>query len=182
MNRTRPLLASLALVLVVAACGGTGATPSPTAPATPGPPATEPGDGDGTGGDDGTGTILPPDPGPIDPGIGDPQLVEPVAGARQIRDASVSEIVASVNGRRVAVQLRWWSGVEPCNVLAGVDVLREGDAYNFVVKEGTVAEPDTACIEIAVYKGTIVDLGELEAGTYTLTAKGDAEPVTITVD
>jgi hypothetical protein len=44
------------------------------------------------------------------------------------------------------------------------------------------AAPDTACIDIAMYKGFIVDLGELEPGTYTVTAFGDAPALTVTID
>ena len=37
------------------------------------------------------------------------------------------------------------------------------------------------CPEIALLKGTIVDLGELAPGSYTITAGGDAPPVRIVV-
>jgi hypothetical protein len=38
------------------------------------------------------------------------------------------------------------------------------------------------CIEIAMYKATIVDLGELEPGEYTIRAsEGEAPPITVTV-
>jgi hypothetical protein len=33
-----------------------------------------------------------------------------------------------------------------------------------------------------MYKGFIVDLGELEPGTYTVTAFGDAPALTVTID
>ena len=54
---------------------------------------------------------------------------------------------------------------------------RDGDTFMLTVREGSAAAPDTMCIEIAQYKATIVDLGELEPGTYTITAFGDAAPV-----
>ena len=80
------------------------------------------------------------------------------------------------------MRVAWWSGVEPCSVLAGVDVARDGDTFTLTVREGSAAAPDTMCIEIAQYKATIVDLGELDPGTYTISAFGDAAPVTVTVD
>ena len=62
------------------------------------------------------------------------------------------------------MRVDWFSGVEPCSVLAGVDVVRDGNTFKLTVNEGSAAAPDTACIDIAMYKGTIVDLGELEPG------------------
>jgi hypothetical protein len=183
MNTPRTLVALLSLAILVAACGGGTASPAPESPGAPSPvaptdppPATEPGDG----GDDGTDTGVIVDPGPVDPGEPEPQLVEPVPGATLIRDSDASALDAAVNGRRVAVRIAWWGGVEPCSVLAGVDVLREGSTFTFTLKVGSVAAPDTACIDMAVYKATIYDLGELEPGTYTLVARG-APPVTVTV-
>jgi hypothetical protein len=46
----------------------------------------------------------------------------------------------------------------------------------------SAAAPDTVCIEIAQFKATIVDLGELEPGTWTVVAAGEALPVTVTID
>jgi hypothetical protein len=183
MNTQRTLLVVASVALLVAACAGGVASPAPASPVAPSPVAPTdppPTDGGGQGGDDGTGTIV--DPAPVEPEPFEPEIVEPVPGATQIRDTDAAALDAAVSGRRVAVRISWWGGVAPCSVLAGVDTLRDGNTFTFTLKTGSVAEPDTACIEIAVYKATIVDLGELEPGTYTLTARGDAPPVTVTVD
>ena len=115
-----------------------------------------------------------------DPGEPQPTLVAPGVGLTGIHPVGASKLDTAVNGRDLAVRVSWYGGVEPCSVLAGVDVARDGNTFTLTVREGSAAAPDTACIEIALYKGTIVDLGELEPGTYTITAFGDAPPVTVT--
>lgn len=193
--KTPTFVLSGALALVLVACGGAAAT-APAPPADPGPtptpvpvptqPGRDPiGDPGGVGtqpGNGGGGIVNPfPDPGVVQPG--EPVLVQPVAGARMIRDANASELRAAVSGRRVAVQVAWWGGVEPCDVLAGVDVVRDGTTIRLTVKAGSGPNAgDVACIEIAVLKATVVDLGELEPGTYTITAKGDAPAITVVVE
>ena len=59
---------------------------------------------------------------------------------------------------------------------------RSGTAITIQLIEGS-GDATAICIEIAEQKATIVDLGELDPGTYTISAggKGDATPVTITV-
>jgi hypothetical protein len=44
------------------------------------------------------------------------------------------------------------------------------------------ANGTAACPAIAMLRGTIVDLGELEPGTWTLAPNGDLAPVQITVE
>ena len=152
---------------------------SDTAPAaSPGPD--DPAAGGGSDGDPGTGAGG--DPGVVDPGEPEPTIVTPGTGLTGVHPVAAAALDTALNGRDVAVRVAWWSGVEPCTVLAGVDVVRDGDTFTLTVREGSAAAPDTACIEIAQYKATIVDLGELEPGTYTITAFGDAAPVTVTVD
>jgi hypothetical protein len=150
----------------------------PSAPARPDEPVT----GGGSGGDPGTGVGSSGDPGVIDPGEPEPTLVTSRAGLTGVHPVAATRLDTALNGRDLAVRVAWWSGVEPCSVLAGVDVARDGDTFTLTVREGSAAPPDTACIEIAQYKATIVDLGELEPGTYTITAFGDAAPVTVTID
>jgi hypothetical protein len=43
------------------------------------------------------------------------------------------------------------------------------------------AAGQVACPTIAMLRGTIVDLGELEPGTWTLARNGDLAPVAITI-
>lgn len=194
--------AILALVLVAAACGSSSAPASPApsngAGATSPPPATEPtpvpgttadpgagqGGGGGQTGNPGSG-VQPGDPGggpvPVDPGNPEPTIVTPVAGATGVRPVPAANLEASVSGRNVAVRIAWWSGVEPCYVLAGIDVVRDGNTITLTVNEGAGAGPDIACIEIAIYKATIVDLGELEPGTWAIRAHGEAAPIEVTI-
>lgn len=198
-------VALLALSLAVAACGGAATAPTPGSDGSPGPgtgspavsppaptpvPGTsgEPGTGakdpagGGTGSQPGTGVDEPVavDPGVVEPGAEEPTMVVPVAGLRNIRDVAASRLDASVRGREVAVRVSWWSGVEPCASLAGVAVARDGNTIELTVKEGATQD-DVACIEIAVYKATVVELGELEPGSYTIRAFGDAAPIEVVV-
>jgi len=191
------LLLAVAVVLVAACSRGgtaptvsgtpiTSGTPGASAP-TPVPlpsPSGAPSGGASSGGDSSSGAASPL---PGDPGGGGipapkPTLVTPTKGLTGIHPVQATDLQTAVNGRHVAVKVAWWSGVEPCSVLAGVDVRRDGDTFTLTVREGSAAAPDTLCIEIAEYKATVVDLGELDPGTYTVTAVGQAPPVTVTVD
>ena len=106
----------------------------------------------------------------------------PGVGLTSVHPVGATKLETTINGRDLSVRVDWFSGVEPCNVLAGVDVARDGSTFKLTVSEGSAAAPDTACIDIAMYKATIVDLGELDPGTYTVTAFGEAPPVTVTID
>jgi hypothetical protein len=176
MNTLRlvPLVGALAIALAACSSGGA-ASPAPASPSSPPSVAPSPSD------------LAPPDGSVTDPGGGVPG--DPGGGAKQVsiwpnakdpHDAVVTAIIPALNGRRLAVQLEWWSGVEPCNVLAGIDVVRNGNAFLLTVKEG-VGDPNAMCIEIAELHATIVDLGELEPGTYTISAKGEALPVEVVI-
>jgi hypothetical protein len=184
---TRAWLAAIALglVLTVGACSAgaapfpsTGATPPPGSyiPATGGPtePAavspetpvsTEPGGTDGGGGD----------------GLGKPKVVVPQPGATNVHPVAIERIVAKIDGRHVKLNAIWWSGIEPCTVLDSTAFKIDGSTITVSVREGT-GDGDVACIEIAVQKLTVIDLGELDPGSYTIVAdKGDAPPLDITV-
>jgi hypothetical protein len=191
---TRPLLiAALAATLTLGACsaGGAPVEPSPSLP--PSAPVTDPGGGGGgnvggggSSGNIGTG-VLPVDPGVVDPGVIDPgagqaQLVTPRAGQLNPHPVSVAKLQTSIDGRHVLVKATWYSGVEPCNVLDSVKVDRVGNTISITLLEGT-GDPNAMCIEIAVLKATIVDLGDLEPGTWTIQSpNGEAPPVTIAID
>jgi hypothetical protein len=78
------------------------------------------------------------------------------AGQRGLHDVhpiSWDEHVAK--GRRLTV--RWWSGVEPCHVLASVDVVETRRKVTVTLFEGS-GDPDAACIEIAERLRTTVRL------------------------
>jgi hypothetical protein len=181
LSATRPVLSAAlvaALTLAVSACSGAAAPSSPAAsqPASAAPsgsPGASPTDPDssvsgpsdpGGGGSDGGPTIVIPRPGMFDP--------HPV---------SVERIEPSIDGRHVTVKLTWTSGVEPCYVLDSVVVSRDGNDVTLTVVEGA-SQRGAICIEIAQQKATIVDLGELEPGQYTIAATNSSiPPVTITV-
>jgi hypothetical protein len=188
LHRIQVVIA-LALALFVAACSS-GAAPLPTdgASATSQPPAST--GGGGSGGSAGSGLpdkpvgTVPGDPGGggnvVDPGK--PTLVLPHPGQRDVHPVAIEDLSARVEGRRVIVNASWWSGVEPCYVLDSTAVKIDGKSITVSVREGSSAR-DVACIEIAMHKVTVIDLGELEPGAYAIAAdKGDAEPIEITVN
>ena len=168
--RPLPLVGVLALALTACTSGGAAAPSAPPASSpTTTPPASDPGDTGVIGGGGGQ-----PAPG------GQAKLVRIFPNAIDPHDVSVTRIVPAVNGRKLAVQLEWWSGVEPCDVLAGVMVDKQGSTIKLTVREG-IGDRNAMCIEIATLKAFIVDVGELEPGTYTITAAGDAQPVEVTI-
>jgi hypothetical protein len=173
----------VALAGVAAACasGTVTAPPSADGSARSDPP---PVNDDGGGGNDQDGSIVaPPDKGGGG-GIGLPGNPEPVApkpGQLMVHPVGVSELLARVDGRRVVLNARWWSGVEPCAVLDSVGVVRDGNTVSVTLFEGT-SDLDAVCIAIAVEKVTVIDLGELEPGTYTVAADpGDAAAIIVKV-
>lgn len=177
MTTLRGTAASLLLLASLAsACVGAVASPSPTAPPSATPPSadTSPGappDQPITGGGGGAGPAEP----------GQPTLVLPKPGQRNIRPVSIEELTARVAGRHVVLNARWWSGVEPCNVLDSVAVKKDGSTFTVSVREGT-GDENAMCIEIAMLKVTPIDLGELDPGVYTVVpSEGTAPPITVTV-
>jgi hypothetical protein len=122
---------------------------------------------------------------PVDPngpgGNGQAALVIPRPGQKDLRPVSPTKLETSVDGRHVLVKISWYSGVEPCNVLDSIKVERSGNEIAVTPMEGT-GDGDAMCIEIALLKATIVDLGDVEPGTWTIVAPtGDAPPVEITI-
>jgi ABC-type transport system substrate-binding protein len=176
----RALLALLAVSLLISACAGAAA---PSAPPSEAPPSASPG-GSGAGSDPGTssGEPIPGDPG--DPGVPDPgqaQLVVPQPGQNNVRPVKVQDMEVRIAGRHAVLNARWWSGVEPCNILDSVAWKRDGTTITISVREGS-GDGDLICIDIAVYKAAAIDLGELEPGDYTVIAgDGDAAPITFTI-
>ena len=82
----------------------------------------------------------------------------------------------------VLADLRWYSGVVPCNQLDRVEIERDDAAktIHLTVIEGS-GQGDVMCIEIAELHATAVDLGELASGTWTISAEGDAPAVKVDV-
>jgi ABC-type transport system substrate-binding protein len=111
---------------------------------------------------------------------GQPTMVVPQPGTLNPHDVAAAGLGALVEGRHIWARLTWWSGVEPCNVLDSITLQRDGTTLRLTIREGTT-DLDAICIEIAMLKATIVDLGEFEPGTYTVSAFGDVPPVTVEV-
>lgn len=82
----------------------------------------------------------------------------------------------------MAVTVTFTSGVEPCSVLDTVLVQRGERSFAITLREGR-GPGDNVCIMIAVVKRTMIDLGELEPGTYAITDTiGGAPAITVVVD
>jgi hypothetical protein len=207
----RPTLALLlpGLVLALAACAGAAAAPSPTSPNEPigttqPTPTRVPGDpGSGTGGGSGGGVVTDPgtgtgggsDPGgggigglfPGDPNqnplFGQATYLTPGTDLLNQHPVNVQLVRALQNeDGTVVADLRWWSGVAPCSQLDHVEIAKDEAArtIRFTVIEGS-GKGDVACIDIAQLSATTVDLGTLAAGTWKLSAEGDAPEINLDV-
>ena len=182
----RPLPIGLIVILagILGACA-TGAASPPSSAGESDRVETPPASGDEVGGGGGAGeggSVVPPNEG--GGGIGQPgvpELVVPRPGQQMVHPVGVSELAARVEGRRVVLNARWWSGIEPCSVLDSVGVERDGETITVTLFEGT-SDVDAVCIAIGVEKVTVIDLGELEPGTYTVAADpGDAAAIVVEV-
>lgn len=194
------LAAAVAAAIGLAACSAaanpsppgsadpTGAIPSIAPPAGSNEPGAGPGGGGasgggGTPGDPGSGVgVEPPgNPGPVGPGAGQPVLVRPLPGRANPHPVAPIALQASVDGRHVLVKISWYGGVAPCSVLDSVKVERSGTDIALTPIEGS-SEPTGACIDLALLKATIVDLGELDPGTWRISSPGsEAPPIVITI-
>ena len=155
MNMKTTLAALVLLTLV--ACGS--------------PSETQPGAGGRGGGSTGSpGSLTPYDPeSPVScpPDCGDgggdvkpgkPKIVEPTPGMDDVHPVGWDK--AKATGPR-SVLVTYWSGVEPCNVLDHVDVVYNPKTVEITIFEGSnPADKNTACIEIALLKGVMVQLDE----------------------
>ncbi len=194
---------ALLVVFVVAACGGAAspsptpgvvATPRPTPTPVPGDPGnggnggTDPnsGGGGGSGGNTGGGAVPPPFPGGganDNPLFGGATYLQPTKGLVNLRTVNVQLVRAVMNADGTATaDLRWWSGVAPCSALDHVELVADEAAKTIRLKviEGSGAG-DIACIDIAQLSATAVDLGKLAAGTWTISAEGDAPAIPLDV-
>jgi hypothetical protein len=172
MKTLRAALVGFGLAVAVMGCSAA-SVPAPSSP-----PGSLPPDGP---------VVVDPAPGnvggapPAQPVQPQPTLVLPKPGQQNVHDVSIEELSARVAGRHVVLNARWWSGVEPCNVLDSVAVSRSGQTITVSVREGT-GKGDTMCIEIAMLKVTPIDLGDLEPGDYTIAAlQGPAPAIVVTV-
>ena len=204
---TRQLLAgALLVVFTFAACSGAApaptGTPVPDASAspkasptdvpgeTPGGATSGPGNGIGGGsggntggGFDPGGIVFPAPPGQIDQGLlGDVKYLTPTKDLISQRNVNVQLVRAAVEDGKAIADLRWYSGVAPCNQLDSVQIQKDDAAktIHLIVVEGS-GQGDMMCIEIAELHATAVDLGVLAAGTWTISAEGDAPAIKLEV-
>ena len=200
------------LVLSLAACAGSTAAPTaspsaapigtarPTPTAVPGDPGSgdpggilDPGTGSGgggggTGGKPGTGVpggIVFPDPGDPsqNPLFGQANYVTPMANLINPHPVNVQLLRAlQQEDGTIVADLRWYSGVAPCNQLDHVDIVKDDAAktIRLTVIEGS-GPGDMACIDIAQLNATTIDLGKLAAGKWKLSAEGDAAEINLDV-
>ena len=123
--------------------------------------------GDGSGNDGGGGVAPGDDPVLVDPPVGGggadpggggaPQWVEPRAGMADPHRVNWSFHGVSRDG--MTVRAAWYSGVEPCSVLDRVRVEETDTTVTITIREGSdPTQPDVACIELAVLRGTRVQL------------------------
>jgi hypothetical protein len=81
----------------------------------------------------------------------------------------------------VLVKISWYGGVAPCSVLDSVHVDKGQKTIALTVIEGS-SDQTAVCPDLAMLKATIVDLGELDPGPWTITAPGsDAAPIQLTI-
>lgn len=145
--------ASLFLIVLASACAGAAGSPSVGGPV-----------------DEGPGSQLPVDPaasdcaadgpdcqqGPVDVAYADVEVVADAQGTP--RPVRWENAVTDPGSADVTVQ--WWSGVEPCYALHGVDVTETETEVVITVLEASIHpdEEEVACIEIAQAKQHTVTL------------------------
>ncbi|HET7182702.1 MAG TPA: hypothetical protein VFI15_10760 [Candidatus Limnocylindrales bacterium] len=148
------------------------------------------GSGGGSGGNTGSGTLpgggigglFPGDPNQ-DPLFGQASYLTPSPGLINQHPVNVQLVRAVQNDDgTVIADLRWWSGVAPCSQLDHVEIAKDEAArtIRFTVIEGS-GKGDVACIDIAQLSATTVGLGTLAAGTWKLSAEGDAPEINLDV-
>jgi hypothetical protein len=182
----------IAFILVLfgslAACAGAALPQSPQPTPAPSSSPTDAVGGSGSDGSTGSGDVgvgidVPAVPGPggvTDP-LANPDLVDPKPGRLNPQDAGISRLEGRVEGRHAWVRASFWGGVAPCFSLDSTSVTRSGTTITVGLRAGA-DQKDGMCIDIAKLYATVVDLGELEPGTYTVRpATGDAPAITVVV-
>ena len=188
-HRLFPTVVIVATAAVLMAGCTSAAAPSASLPPTAAPSpssvaSADTGAGAGSGSSDGNvgngGSVIVA-PTPVDPAAGQPAVVIPKPGQKNPHEVGATTLQASVDGRHVLVKVIWYSGVEPCNVLDSIKVDRADSVVTIGLVEGS-SDPNAMCIEIAQLKATIVDLGDLAPGTWTIRASsGDARAIQVTI-
>jgi len=165
------LVAAAAASSAATSSAATAHTPS-SAPGSPGtgdgapPPAVAPAPGCGRehasgAGPDATVATVPCIPGPQR--RPQPLIVVPRSGMANIRSMAFTS--ATVRSDDRTLDVRFWSGVEPCSVLDHVEVAYGTDAVTITLFEGS--DPSAgmvACPDIAMLKQVTVQLAQALAG------------------
>jgi hypothetical protein len=189
-NRRALRIASATLVVTTlfSGCGLISGFPGLFGPGAvePGGPRADPsagGAGGGNvGGGGGIGVGVPPGGGIVGP-PGNPTIVVVHPGQVALRDVHPVELTSRIDASgHVMVRIRWWGGIEPCEVLDSVAVARDGSTFTITAQVGSPPGGQPVCIMIARDTATLVDLGVLTAGRYNVRpSAGDAAPITVTV-
>ena len=142
MRRTSIASLALSTVLLVAACGSE--------------PSNDAAGGDSSSRD--TPVSSTPEPQPTGPVKQGAQRVEPRPGMKDVRPQRF-EMVKVLD--EDTVRVFFYQGVAPCSVLDRVDVEYGTQTVGLTLQIGSDPDDqDTACIEIAVYNYTDVELDE----------------------
>jgi hypothetical protein len=134
------------------------------------------------GGGTGIGGGVPPGGGVVQP-PGDPTIVVVHPGQVGLRELHPVQLTSTIDpAGHVIVRVRWWGGIEPCEVLDSVAVARDGSTFTIMARVGSAPGGQVVCIDIARDTATLVDLGVLASGRYTVRpSAGDATPIIVTV-
>lgn len=185
MKRTTRSTVALLASIVVLGVAAVAAAQAPSPPAQPQPGVVEGPPGDSGGGmamcvegvPDCDDMIVVPDPGsgddptascpvgtpdcndtPMAP-PGEPQVVEPTPGMANVRARPFDTATVGDDGTTITID--FVSGVEPCSVLDHIDVAYGSGTVTITLFEGNdPSAGEVACIDIGVFKRTIVTLDE----------------------
>jgi hypothetical protein len=138
--------------------------------------------GGAVGGGTGIGVGVPPGGGIVQPPENS-TIVVVHPGQVDLREVHPVRLTYLIDAAgHVIVRLRWWGGIEPCEVLDSVAVARDGATFTITARVGSAPGGQFVCIDIARDTATLVDLGVLASGQYTVhPSAGDAAPITVTV-
>lgn len=177
--------AALAIALAATAVGCTATGGGGGVAASPTPSASTPLSSTGPSGAVATSPAMPaPGGSGVNPGgpavIPSPSFVSPVPGLLNVHDVHASGVTARAERSHIIATVTWWSGPPPCTALSEVAVARSGSAFTLTVREGA-QQLGVACPALAMAKATVVDLGAVAPGTYTVGATGVTTPATVVV-
>ncbi|MFN8632005.1 MAG: hypothetical protein U0838_17310 [Chloroflexota bacterium] len=104
------------------------------------------------------------------------------AGLKNVHDVAAERVTVDGSSGSILVTILWWSGPAPCSQLSTVNVDRKdspaGSAFTLTVREGA-QEANVACPALATHKRTVVDLGPINDGDWTISVTGVDQPQSI---